>query len=122
MRWFPVPRLGPYPDRPRAGPADRAPHLPLRPLWLCRACGRPWPCGTARLLLKVEYAEQRVELAIYLSGLYHEASHDLFRLNPDDGPTPRELFERFVAWGPYRRPAVDPPPDRRAEDPPPERR
>ncbi|WP_329020266.1 hypothetical protein OG271_11725 [Micromonospora rifamycinica] len=33
-----------------------------------------------------------------MSGLYHEASHDLFRLNPQDGPTPRDLFERFVAW------------------------
>ncbi len=106
---FPVPRLGPHPDRPRAYPADRPPHLPLRPLWVCRACGGPWPCAEARLLLKIEYADRPVDLAVYLSGLYHEATHDLFRLNPHDGPTPRELFDRFVAWGPYRRPAVDGP-------------
>ncbi|MFI7279333.1 hypothetical protein ACIBOV_03580 [Micromonospora chersina] len=65
--------------------------------------GLPWPCAQARLLLKAEYADHPIDLAVYLSGLYHEATHDLFRLNPHDGPTPRELFERFVAWGPYRR-------------------
>ncbi|MCM0674248.1 hypothetical protein NCC78_06035 [Micromonospora phytophila] len=106
---LPVPRLGPYADRPRAYPPGGRPHLPVRPLWLCRACGRPWPCAEARLLLKVEYGDRSVDLTIYLSGLYHEATHDLFRLNPHDGPTPRELFDRFVGWGPYRRPAVAPP-------------
>ncbi|GAB3949579.1 hypothetical protein [Micromonospora vulcania] len=105
---LPVPRLGPYADRPRPYPPGHRPHLPIRPLWLCRACGLPWPCADARLLLKAEYENHYVELAIYLSGLYHEATHDLFRLNPYDGPTPRELFERFVAWGPHRRPIVDP--------------
>ncbi|MGK5737670.1 hypothetical protein [Micromonospora sp. URMC 103] len=88
--------------------APGPPHLPVRPIWLCRACGRPWPCAEARLLLRVEYDASPVDLAIYLSGLYHEASHDLFRLNPHDGPTPRDLLERFVAWGPYRRGIVEP--------------
>ncbi|MEV4196869.1 hypothetical protein [Micromonospora globbae] len=106
---FPVPRLGPYADRPRPYPPGHPPHVPIRPLWMCRACGQPWPCAEARLLLRVEYDQKPVELAIYLSGLYHEATHDLFRLNPHDGPTPRELFERFVAWGPYRRGMVEPP-------------
>ncbi|MGW4151776.1 hypothetical protein ACWEDF_01290 [Micromonospora chersina] len=54
-------------------------------------------------MLKAGYADHPVDLAVYLSGLYHEATHDLFRLNPHDGPSPRELFERFVAWGPYRK-------------------
>ncbi|WP_434743823.1 hypothetical protein [Micromonospora sp. SH-82] len=103
---MPVPRLGPYPDRPRGHAAGRPPHLPMRPIWMCRACGGPWPCAEARLLLVEEYADQPISLAIYLSGLYHEASHDLFRLNPYDGPTPRELFERFVSWAPYRRKAT----------------
>ncbi|MEU1752176.1 hypothetical protein ABZ436_05895 [Micromonospora matsumotoense] len=108
---FLVPRLGPYADRPRSHPPGGRPHLPLRPLWVCRACGGPWPCAEARLLLRIEYDAQPVDLAVYLSGLYHEASHDLFRLNPQDGPTPRDLFERFVAWAPYRRrPATPPPP------------
>ena len=72
-----------------------------------RRTGGPWPCAQARLLLKVEYADHPVDLTVYLSGLYHEATHDLFRLNPHDGPTPRELFERFVGWGPYRRGITD---------------
>ncbi|MFG1678177.1 hypothetical protein [Micromonospora sp. NPDC049282] len=104
---LPVPRLGPHPDRPRPYPPDHPAHLPLRPLWLCRTCGAPWPCAQARLLLKVEYADHPVDLAVYLSGLYHEATHDLFRLNPQDGPTPRDLFDRFVGWGPYRRGVVE---------------
>ena len=106
---FPVPRLGPHPDRPWAYLPGHPPHLPIRPLWVCRACGLPWPCAEARLLLRVEYDANPIDLAIYLSGLYHEAAHDLFRLNPHDGPTPRELFERFVAWGPYRRGLAEPP-------------
>ncbi|MER5700525.1 hypothetical protein ABT023_00995 [Micromonospora sp. NPDC002296] len=61
------------------------------------------------MLLRIEYDASPVDLAVYLSGLCHEATHALFRLNPHDGPTRRELFERFVAWGPYRRGVVDPP-------------
>ncbi|WP_372495056.1 hypothetical protein [Micromonospora phytophila] len=83
------------------------PHTPIRPMWCCRADGRPWPCAEARLLLKVEFDADPAGLTIYLAGLYHEAAHDLYQLNPHDGPTPRELFERFVGWSPFRRPIVD---------------
>ena len=38
-----------------------------------------------------------------LAGLLYEAMHDLYHLNPHDGPHPRDLFDRFVAWGPFRR-------------------
>ncbi|MDM4720498.1 hypothetical protein QTQ03_13260 [Micromonospora sp. WMMA1363] len=107
---LPQPGLGPHPDRPGPYPPGHQAHLPMRPLWLCRACAQPWPCAQARLLLIVEFDGKAVDLAIYLSSLYYEAAHDLFRLNPDDGPSPRELFERFVAWGRYRRPIVDPRP------------
>ncbi len=107
---LPQPRLGPYPIFPRPCGA-RTPHTPLRPTWRCRADGRPWPCVDARLLLKAEFGEDPAALTIYLAGLYHEAAHDLYQLNPYDGPAPRELFERFVAWGPFRRPIIDPPPD-----------
>ncbi|MEU2663292.1 hypothetical protein [Micromonospora sp. NPDC007220] len=31
-------------------------------------------------------------------------------LDPRGGPTPRAMFDRFVAWGPYRRPLVEPVP------------
>ncbi len=77
-------------------------------MWACRACGQPWPCAEARLLLKAEFATRPSSLSIYLAGLLYEAMHDLYHLNPHDGPGPRELFDRFVAWGPYRRPAGQP--------------
>ncbi len=67
---------------------------------------RAGPSGS--LLSRTPTTPTTVDLAIYLSGLYHEASHDLFRLNPHDGPTPRDLFERMVAWGPYRKGLVGP--------------
>ncbi|MGN9811031.1 hypothetical protein ACTMSW_16920 [Micromonospora sp. BQ11] len=101
---LPQPPYGPPPDRPRPHPSHATPHTPLRPMWCCRACGQPWPCAHARLLLKIEYEDNAVGLSIYLCGLLYEAARDLYRLNPDDGPSPRDLFTRFVAWGPYRRP------------------
>ncbi|MEU5565470.1 hypothetical protein [Micromonospora musae] len=100
---LPTPRLGPHPDRPRHRTLTSPPHTPLRPVWACRACGHPWPCASARLNLKAEFARQEATLAIYLAGLMYEAMHDLYHLNPSDGPGPRDLFARFVAWGPFRR-------------------
>ncbi len=87
---------------------DCSAHTALRPMWCCRACGQPWPCAPARLVLKAEYADDQIGLSLYLCGLLHEAARDLYRLNPDAGPSPADLFRRFVAWGPYRRPVVDP--------------
>ncbi|MFF5175969.1 hypothetical protein ACFY3U_25545 [Micromonospora sp. NPDC000089] len=100
---LPEPGKGPAGDRPRPYPPQATPHTPLRPMWCCRACGQPWPCGRARLLLKTEYADNPIGLSLYLCGLLYEAARDLYRLHPDDGPSPTELFDRFVAWGPYRR-------------------
>ncbi|MGN9810528.1 hypothetical protein ACTMSW_14345 [Micromonospora sp. BQ11] len=74
------------------------PHTALRPIWLCRACAAPWPCGTARLGLSREYATDPVGLHVYLCTLLHDAVADLYRLNPHDGPDPRDLFDRFLAW------------------------
>ncbi|WP_027659837.1 hypothetical protein [Salinispora fenicalii] len=102
---LPQPRLGPHPQHPRHRAGNRPPHTPLRPTWTCRACGHPWPCAEARLLLKAEYETRQSSLSIYLAGLLYEAMHDLYHLNPHDGPNPRELFDRFVAWGPFRRSA-----------------
>ncbi|SCL32977.1 hypothetical protein GA0070615_2168 [Micromonospora aurantiaca] len=98
-----TPDAGPTPDRPRYRTETTPPHTPLRPTWACRACGQPWPCPQARLLLKVEYESALPALSIYLSGLMFEAMRDLFHLNPHDGPSPQEMFDRFVAWGPFRR-------------------
>ncbi|MEU8260902.1 hypothetical protein AB0C02_09820 [Micromonospora sp. NPDC048999] len=74
------------------------PHLPLRPLWLCRVCAAPWPCAAARLSLTAEYAADPIGLSVYLCGVLYEATADLHRLNPDDAPDPAALFDRFLAW------------------------
>ncbi|GAB3797048.1 hypothetical protein [Micromonospora zhanjiangensis] len=79
-------------------PAPRPPHVPRRPLWLCRACSENWPCPTARLKLKAEYGDDRTALIIYLCGLLHEAIEDMNRLHPDNGPDPGSLFNRIVGW------------------------
>ncbi|GAA3748868.1 hypothetical protein [Micromonospora maritima] len=42
-------------------------------------------------------------MSIYLAGLMFEAMRDLYHLNPHYGLSPPEMFERFVAWGPFRR-------------------
>ncbi|MEV0723265.1 hypothetical protein AB0I37_10880 [Micromonospora purpureochromogenes] len=84
------------------------PHLPIRPLWLCRVCAAPWPCATARLTLLREYAHDRVALLVYLGGLLHDAAGQLHTLNPHDAPEPAQLFDRFLGWA-LRRPAADSP-------------
>lgn len=76
-------------SRPRA-------HLPIRPLWLCAACGQPWPCGTARLSLLAEYQGNRVALGVYLASLMAEAQNQLAEL--DGGTAPADLTARFLGW------------------------
>lgn len=79
-------------------PSSEKLHLAYRPIWCCRTCGAPWPCGPARLALLAEYRDDPIGLSVYLCAMLHDAAGDLYRLNPYDGPNPRELFERFVAW------------------------
>lgn len=86
------------PDRP-ALPE----HLPMRPLWLCRRCGQPWPCGRARLALLAEYRQSRLSLLLYLAGLMYEAIDDLHRLYPSTSGDVRDLFDRFLGWPPRNR-------------------
>lgn len=74
------------------------PHQPQRPLWLCRNCAQPWPCGRARVTLIREYAEARTVLRVYLASCMHEAIADLVRLNPDTAPSPADFWRRFLAW------------------------
>ena len=81
--------------RPVARPR---PHLPQRPLWLCRVCAGPWPCGEARLALIREHADDLAYLRIYLASQMHEALRDLTRLNPSEAPTAKATFDRFIAW------------------------
>lgn len=80
------------------GPKMPSEHLPLRPLWLCRRCGQPWPCGAAKLALLDEYREVPVSLFLYLAGWLHDAIDDLHRLNPSVTGSAADLFDRFLGW------------------------
>ena len=74
------------------------PHLPQRPLWLCRRCAQPWPCGEARLTLLREHGGDLAWLRIYLASCMHEALRDLLTLAPHTPPTPAAVWTRFLAW------------------------
>lgn len=76
----------------------RREHLPLRPLWLCRTCGQPWPCGRAKLDLLAEYQCSRVSLCLYLASLLCDAIGDLHRLNPSMTGSTAGLYDRFLGW------------------------
>ncbi|MEU5726608.1 hypothetical protein [Micromonospora sp. NPDC047738] len=73
-------------------------HLPLRPLWLCRRCGQPWPCGAAKLALLAEYHGSPVSLFLYLASCLHDAIDDLHRLNPSETGSAADMFDRFLGW------------------------
>ncbi|MEV0002156.1 hypothetical protein AB0H28_07695 [Micromonospora sp. NPDC050980] len=75
-------------------------HLPSRPLWLCRRCGQPWPCGAAKLALLAEYRDVPVSLFLYLAGCLHDAIDDLHRLNPSVTGSVADMFDRFLGWPP----------------------
>lgn len=68
----------------------------MRPLWMCRNCGQPWPCGPARLSLLAEYEGNRTALILYLSGLLAEARNQLAQLG--SGSSPADLTDRFISW------------------------
>ncbi|GAB3943986.1 hypothetical protein GCM10027614_33440 [Micromonospora vulcania] len=65
---------------------------------MCRGCGHPWPCGESKLALTLEYERDRVSLFVYLAGLLHEATGDLWRLHPDEPQSGPDLFDRFMGW------------------------
>ncbi len=73
-------------------------HTPLRPIWLCRACGQPWPCGRAKLALVTEYDGNPVSLFLYLASLLHDAIDDLHKLNPTTTGCASDMFDRFLGW------------------------
>ena len=74
----------------------------MRPLWLCRRCGQPWPCGAAKVALVAEYRDSPVSLFLYLAGFLHDAIDDLHRLNPSVTGSAAAMFDRFLGW-PARR-------------------
>jgi len=81
-------------------PPDRRPrpHTPQRPLWLCRRCAQPWPCGQAKVDLLRELATESTYLRIYLASQMHEALRDLNALTPYEMPTPEAVWNRFLSW------------------------
>jgi hypothetical protein len=79
-------------------PAPAVEHIPRRPMWSCRACDDPWPCGIARLLLKGQYEPDPVGLPIFMCGQLCEAMRDIYRLHPNTAPPPQAMFDRFVGW------------------------
>lgn len=81
------------------------PHVPMRPLWLCRRCGQPWPCGAAKLALLAEYRELPVSLFLYLAGCLHDAIDDLHSLNPRVTGSTGDMFDRFLGWPTCHTPA-----------------
>jgi hypothetical protein len=67
-------------------------HIPARPSWDCRACGKPWPCDSAQEWLLIEYAGWTSVLAFYLNSQLRDAIHDGL------GGPDAELYDRFQAW------------------------
>jgi hypothetical protein len=65
-------------------------HLAARPAWDCVACGRPWPCDTARERLAAEL--NSIQLVLYLWGNLEEATGDLPGMSVD------EMTDRFLRW------------------------
>ncbi len=76
-------------DDPRR---PRRPHIPVRPTWLCGACGRPWPCPVRCEELKAEPVRTGAQL--YLGACYAAAAQDLADGNVE------ALWRRFVGWLP----------------------
>ncbi|MFY1674505.1 hypothetical protein ACN27G_31940 [Plantactinospora sp. WMMB334] len=52
----------------------------------------------ARLLLKAEFQDAPVGLALYMAAQLIRALEDLYKLSPQPEPDSRALFQRFVAW------------------------
>ena len=78
---------GPLPGVSQAAGGE---HVPARPSWECRACGRPWPCEPARAILIRENG--RVELAVLMWDHLEEAARDM----PQSPAS--YLFDRFLRW------------------------
>ncbi|WP_239312619.1 hypothetical protein [Plantactinospora mayteni] len=70
----------------------------MRPLWLCRRCGHPWPCGAAKVALLAEYRDNVVSLCLYLASCLHDAIDDLHQLRPNDTGSTAGVFDRFLGW------------------------
>jgi hypothetical protein len=55
----------------------RTEHVAARPAWDCRACGRTWPCATAKVELAEQYRGYPTALTVYLASTMVEVIEDL---------------------------------------------
>jgi hypothetical protein len=67
-------------------------HIPDRPSWDCRVCGKPWPCDPSREALRIEYLRFPTVLRMYLAQQMTAAIVELHHVQPG------EFHERFLAW------------------------
>lgn len=71
-------------------------HEPVRPSWLCRACGFTYPCRPAERELLDRFRQPKALFA-HMAALLADACHDL-----DHAPA-GELWDRFIGWVPVRK-------------------
>jgi hypothetical protein len=71
---------------------DTPVHTLLRPSWLCRGCGEPWPCEPKRCQLIAESIESPAGLRMLMASMLSDAAGDLPDVPAD------ELGERFLGW------------------------
>jgi hypothetical protein len=68
-----------------------AEHIPKRPLWDCRICGREWPCAPAKVRL-AEETGGGVTLSVLLWTYFEDFAIDV-------GPGPLAVaYQRFIGW------------------------
>jgi hypothetical protein len=76
------------------------PHVPLRPLFICKIDAQPWPCADARLGLVTGFRDRRISRCLFLGAMFIDCMNDLYKLNPDTAPQPAALYARFFGWLP----------------------
>ena len=67
-------------------------HTFLRPAWLCRDCGEPWPCDPAQERLLEDYRGDRTGLLLYLGSCWEWAESDGVAYFTAD------TYGRFISW------------------------
>lgn len=69
-------------------------HVPLRPIWMCTACGVDWPCVTKRRHLQAEYGRAPVSLSLLMSSYFVDAAVDMPAVPCG------QMHARFLGWLP----------------------
>jgi hypothetical protein len=83
-------------------------HLPARPAWTCVVCGDDYPCATRRAQLLADFDGAPVQLAVFMSRDYLDATTEL--------PAAKNLHVRFFWYRYSQREAVETRKDATGED------